>query len=79
MEKGSESRVALKIDEKAKKAADRRKKAKRKYGRHEGIGKQLSSSNKGMNPGAEEDDNTLSDVTRGATTQAVDAPESQTS
>jgi len=33
MEKGSESRIALRIDERAKKAANRRKKAKRKYGR----------------------------------------------
>lgn len=33
MEKGTESRVALKIDMKAKKKADRRKKAKRKYGK----------------------------------------------
>ena len=33
MEKGSDSRVALKIDIKAKKKANKRKKAKRKYGK----------------------------------------------
>ena len=33
MDKGSESRVALKIDIKAKKKANKRKKAKRKYGK----------------------------------------------
>lgn len=33
MDKGSESRVALKIDMKAKKKANKRKKAKRKYGK----------------------------------------------
>lgn len=32
IEKGPESRIALRIGERAKKAADRRKKAKRKYG-----------------------------------------------
>ncbi len=32
MEKGSESRIAMRVDERAKKAANRRKKAKRKYG-----------------------------------------------
>ena len=35
MDKGSESRVALKIDTKAKKKANKRKKAKRKYGKPE--------------------------------------------
>lgn len=35
-EKGSESRVALKIDIKAKKKANKRKKAKRKYGKTDG-------------------------------------------
>ena len=35
MEKGSGSRMALKIDAKAKKRADKAKKAKRKYGKHE--------------------------------------------
>ncbi|KAL8796000.1 MAG: hypothetical protein Q9195_001576 [Heterodermia aff. obscurata] len=36
MEKGPESRVALKIDIKAKQKANKRKKAKRKYGKSDG-------------------------------------------
>lgn len=36
MEKGSESRIAMKIDAKAKKAANKRKKARRKYGMPDG-------------------------------------------
>lgn len=38
IEKGAESRIALKISAKRKKEANRRKKAKRKYGRAESAG-----------------------------------------
>lgn len=56
MEKGSESRIGLRIDERARKAADRRKKAKRKYGALDDSRSTEPQDDKGGVVEAEEED-----------------------
>ena len=53
IEKGSESRIAMRIDAKAKRAANKRKKAKRKYGSTDRVGDAASPVGEGTDTEAE--------------------------